>query len=218
MRMLEASVRSAIPKHRPPKEGHRHQPPHPGGQLLRRDRLGSSTKTSRAPSLAHHALDATQEALIAKLESSREPWQTIGRYEPERALEHPASRRANGAQIRASVPHEAHAEWTPPKRRPNPVDIVVAGNAGRQEHLVPLRIGRMAASPFAFLRGGAAVMAWDLSHTPVTGIQVIIDGDAHINNFGLYGTPQRDVVVDLNDSTKQSSARGNGISSVWSPA
>ena len=64
---------------------------------------------------------------------------------------------------------------------------------------MPLRMGRMAASPFAFLRGAAAVMAWDLSHTPVTGMQVMIDGDAHINNFGLYGTPQRDVVVDLND-------------------
>ena len=64
---------------------------------------------------------------------------------------------------------------------------------------MPLRMGRMAASPFAFLRGAAAVMAWDLSHTPVTGMQVMIDGDAHINNFGLYGTPQRDVIVDLND-------------------
>ena len=64
---------------------------------------------------------------------------------------------------------------------------------------MPLRMGRMAASPFAFLRGAAAVMAWDLSHTPVTGMQVIIDGDAHINNFGLYGTPQRDVIIDLND-------------------
>ena len=57
----------------------------------------------------------------------------------------------------------------------------------------------MAASPFAFLRGAASVMAWDLSHTPVTGIQVMIDGDAHINNFGLYGTLQRDVIIDLND-------------------
>ena len=64
---------------------------------------------------------------------------------------------------------------------------------------MPLRMGRMAVSPFAFLRGAAAVMAWDLSHTPVTGMQVMIDGDAHINNFGLYGTPQRDVIVDLND-------------------
>ena len=75
----------------------------------------------------------------------------------------------------------------------------MAGNAGRQEQFVPLRMGRMAASPFAFLRGAAAVMAWDLSHTPVSGMQVVIDGDAHINNFGLYGTPQRDVIIDLND-------------------
>jgi uncharacterized protein (DUF2252 family) len=145
------------------------------------------------------ALDATQQALIAKLASSRESWQISGPYEPERPLENSAIRRAAGAQMLKGVPHAAHAEWTPPKNRPNPVAIVVAGNAGRQEHLVPLRIGRMAASPFAFLRGAAAVMAWDLSHTPVTGMQVVIDGDAHINNFGLYGTPQRDVVVDLND-------------------
>lgn len=160
---------------------------------------GSATKKSPRPSPARPALDDTQQALIAKLESRRESWQTSGRYKPERPQEHPTTRRAAGAQILQSVPHAAHAEWTPPKHRPNPVDLVVAGNAGRQEHLVPLRMGRMAASPFAFLRGAAAVMAWDLSHTPVTDIQVAINGDAHINNFGLYGTPQRDVVVDLND-------------------
>ena len=60
-------------------------------------------------------------------------------------------------------------------------------------------MGRMAASPFAFLRGAAAVMAWDLAQTPISALEVAIDGDAHINNFGLYGTPQRDVVIDLND-------------------
>jgi uncharacterized protein (DUF2252 family) len=76
---------------------------------------------------------------------------------------------------------------------------VIAGNAGRQRDLVPLRVGRMAVSPFTFLRGAASAMAWDLSHTPITGIQTMIDGDAHINNFGFYGTPQRDVVLDLND-------------------
>src|SRR5258708_35664144 len=134
MGMLDASIQSVIPKHQTP-----YQPPH----RLRSDRPGSSTKTSRGPSLARPARDATQEALIAKLESSREPWQTIGPHEPERAHEHPAARRAEGSRIRESVPHDAHAEWTPPKRRPNPVDIVVAGNAGRQEHLVPLRMGRM---------------------------------------------------------------------------
>ena len=97
------------------------------------------------------------------------------------------------------MPHTTHAGWKPPKNRPNPVDIVVAGNAGRQQHLVPLRMARMSASPFAFLRGAAAVMAWDLSHTPVTGIQVVINGDAHINNFGLFGSLQREVIIDAND-------------------
>jgi uncharacterized protein (DUF2252 family) len=72
-------------------------------------------------------------------------------------------------------------------------------NEGRQRDLVPLRLARMAASPFAFYRGAAAVMAHDLARTPSLGIHVVIDGDAHLNNFGLYGTPQRDVVFDLND-------------------
>jgi uncharacterized protein (DUF2252 family) len=65
-----------------------------------------------------------------------------------------------------------------------------ASNIGRQEHLIPLRMGRMAAAPFAFLRGSACVMAADLSTTPIIGIPVVMDGDAHLNNFGLYGTPQ----------------------------
>ena len=93
------------------------------------------------------------KSLDRPTESSRETWQTIGRYEPERHHEHPDQRRAAAVQVLRRVPHEAHAEWTPPNNRPNPVDIVVAGNAGRQEQFVPLRMGRMAASPFAFLRG-----------------------------------------------------------------
>jgi uncharacterized protein (DUF2252 family) len=64
---------------------------------------------------------------------------------------------------------------------------------------MPLRMGRMGASPFGFLRGSAVVMASDLSTTPITGVPVIMDGDAHINNFGFFGTPQRDLVFDLND-------------------
>ncbi len=145
------------------------------------------------------SLDATQKELIARLEASRETWHTTAAYDPERSQDPPAVRQKAGALLRKQVPHAAHAAWKPPKQRPSPVDIVVAGNAGRQEHLVPLRMARMSASPFAFLRGAAAVMAWDLSHTPVSGIQVFIDGDAHINNFGFYGSPQRDVIVDLND-------------------
>jgi uncharacterized protein (DUF2252 family) len=142
-------------------------------------------------------LDAAQEALIARLESSRELWQTVSPYNAGAPQEPHARRRSAGAQITKTVPHASHGPWTAPRNRPSPVDIVVAGNAGRLEHLVPLRMGRMAVSPFAFLRGAAAVMAWDLSHTPVSGIQVVMDGDAHINNFGLFGTAQRD--IDLND-------------------
>ena len=144
-------------------------------------------------------LDATQKALIAQLKASREVWQSSGTYEAEQYQEPPAVRQNQGAALRKVLPHAAHAPWKAPKNRPSPVDIVVAGNAGRQQHLVPLRMARMAASPFAFLRGAASVMAWDLSHTPVTGIQVIIDGDAHINNVGLFGSLQRDVIVDMND-------------------
>ena len=105
----------------------------------------------------------------------------------------------DGKQRRGKVPRESHAEWIPPKNRPNPVDTVLASNKSRQQELVPLRMGRMAASPFTFLRGAAAVMAWDLSKTPSMGHAVAIDGDAHLNNFGFYGTPQRDLIFDLND-------------------
>jgi uncharacterized protein (DUF2252 family) len=126
-------------------------------------------------------------------------WQTRPPYDPRRPLESVESRVEKGRAQREQKPREAHADWTPAPDRPDPVAILEAGNQGRQENLIPLRMGRMAASPFAFLRGAAAVMAWDLSRTPISGLEVAIDGDAHINNFGLYGTPQRDVVIDLND-------------------
>jgi uncharacterized protein (DUF2252 family) len=108
-------------------------------------------------------------------------------------------RRDEGKMLRRKVPRESHAEWKAGKHRPDPLKLLAESNKGRQNRLVPLRMGRMAASPFAFLRGSACVMAADLSTTPISGIPVIIDGDAHLNNFGMYGTPQREVVFDLND-------------------
>ena len=108
-------------------------------------------------------------------------------------------RRAAGKVLRAAVPHRALASTTAVDARPDPVSLVEAANVGRQEHLVPLRIARMAESPFAFLRGAAHAMAWDLAHSPRSGIDVVIDGDAHLANFGLFGTPQHDIVLDLND-------------------
>ncbi len=104
-----------------------------------------------------------------------------------------------GKALRERTPRESHANGKAADNRPDPLDLLAASNVGRQKELIPLRMGRMAASPFTFLRGAACVMAWDLSKTPNSGIRVIVDGDAHINNFGFYGTPQRDVIFDLND-------------------
>lgn len=108
-------------------------------------------------------------------------------------------RHAEGKALRKAVPREAHAEWKPSPNRPDPVATVMENNKGRQKHLIPLRMGRMASSPFAFFRGSACVMAADLATTPISGIPTVMDGDAHLNNFGMYGTPQREIVFDLND-------------------
>jgi uncharacterized protein (DUF2252 family) len=104
-----------------------------------------------------------------------------------------------GKSMRESVPRELHGRWKPDAQREDILSIIRRRNAGRQKRLIPLRMERMAESPFAFLRGAAAVMAYDLNPTPTTGYHVVIAGDAHLGNFGLYGTPQREVVFDLND-------------------
>ncbi|MDJ0731881.1 MAG: DUF2252 domain-containing protein [Crocosphaera sp.] len=128
-----------------------------------------------------------------------EVWQKDLPYNPHLWLEPWPRRNEVGQALQKKVPLESLGEYKLLENRPNPLDIIQATNKGRQEHLIPLRMGRMAASPFTFLRGAAAVMAWDLSKSPVSGLQCVIDGDAHLNNFGLYGTPQRTVVFDLDD-------------------
>jgi len=131
--------------------------------------------------------------------SRREFWQTRAPFDPMLKLDSWETRYEQGKALRQQTPRESQATWTPEVSRADPVATVMTSNVGREERLVPLRMGRMAASPFAFLRGASAVMAGDLACTPISGPQVIIDGDAHIKNFGLYGTPQRDVVADIND-------------------
>ena len=106
---------------------------------------------------------------------------------------------SQGRALREIVPRESHGQWAPTKDRADVLSILKKGNIGRLQDLVPLRMGRMAASPFAFLRGSAAVMAHDLAKTPDMGFKVVLDGDAHVNNFGIYGTAQRELVFDLND-------------------
>ena len=108
-------------------------------------------------------------------------------------------RHERGRALRTRAPRRGHARWSPPHDRPDPLDLLNRTNEGRLPDLIPLRMGRMVASRFGFLRGNSAIMAWDLARTPVSGIQVLLDGDAHLGNFGLFGTIERDVVFDLND-------------------
>src|SRR5271170_4547377 len=106
---------------------------------------------------------------------------------------------AQGQAMRERVPRELHGQWKPDAQREDILSILKQSNTGRQKALIPLRMERMAASPFAFLRGAVAVMAHDLFPTPTIGFNVVLAGDSHLGNFGLYGSPQREVVFDLND-------------------
>ncbi len=101
-----------------------------------------------------------------------------------------ADRRAAGRALRKEMPRSSHAEWSPASERPDPISLLEEQNVSRQAQLVPIRYGRMAASPFGFLRGAAVVMAQDLAATPVTGLEVQVCGDAHLSNFGVYATPR----------------------------
>jgi uncharacterized protein (DUF2252 family) len=110
----------------------------------------------------------------------------------------PGARGDAGRALRAAVPRSSHAAWEP-GRRPSPLRLLEESNRHRVPDLVPIRDARMRASPFAFLRGAPAVMAHDLAATPVTGITVQACGDAHLLNFGLFATPERNLVFGLND-------------------
>ncbi|GAB92244.1 DUF2252 domain-containing protein [Gordonia rhizosphera] len=110
-----------------------------------------------------------------------------------------AERYAAGAALRHGVPLEQHAEVPREADRPDPVELLVQQDAARLSELVPIRHGRMSASPFTFYRGSAAVMASDLSRVPNSGLRVQLCGDAHVSNFGLFNGPDRRLVFDLND-------------------
>lgn len=103
-----------------------------------------------------------------------------------------------GRSQRGTTPRSAHAEWNPPGER-DMLALLEASNQGRVESLVPVRHGRMLASPFTFYRGAPAVMAYDLAQTPSSGINVQLCGDCHISNFGMFASPERALVFDLND-------------------
>ena len=111
----------------------------------------------------------------------------------------PEERAAAGKAARKKVPRSSHGDWTPPARRRDPVKVLEDQAKRRVQELVPIRYGRMLASPFTFFRGAAAIMAMDLAKTPESGLRVQACGDAHLSNFGVFAAPDRREVFDIND-------------------
>jgi uncharacterized protein (DUF2252 family) len=124
--------------------------------------------------------------------------QATGLEKPRERMS-PAERRVRGKAARAEVPRESHAQWQPPKDRPDPIALLESQAATRVPDLVPVRYGRMMETPFTYYRGAALPMASDLARTPATGLIVQACGDAHLSNFGLFGSPERRLIFDVND-------------------
>jgi uncharacterized protein (DUF2252 family) len=110
-----------------------------------------------------------------------------------------SEREALGKAARASTPRSSHAGWKPAADREDPVAILQGQAESRVPELVPIRYGRMLVSPFTFYRGAAAIMAADLAHTPDSGLRVQLCGDAHLSNFGVFASPEREMLFDIND-------------------
>jgi uncharacterized protein (DUF2252 family) len=118
-----------------------------------------------------------------------------------RKVTHPSvsDRKAKGLVARDQAPLSSHSTWSPAADRPDPVALLGEQDKTREQDLVPVRHGRMMVSPFTFYRGAATVMAADLGGTPVAGLEVQLCGDAHLSNFGLFASPERLLLFDLND-------------------
>ncbi|MFM7147037.1 MAG: DUF2252 family protein [Actinomycetales bacterium] len=120
-------------------------------------------------------------------------------FNPQVSAPTVAERVAAGKARRASCPRTTLARWEPAPERPDPVSIIEQQGLARVSALLPIRYSRMSASPFAFYRGTAAIMAADLASADNSGLQAQLCGDAHVANFGLFASPERSVVFDVND-------------------
>ncbi|MFI4941553.1 MAG: DUF2252 family protein, partial [Burkholderiales bacterium] len=108
-------------------------------------------------------------------------------------------RHSAAKSLRERIPRSAHGKWRPASKGRDVIGMLEQSNVGRVPELVSIRYGRMLQSPFAFLRGAASIMAYDLSGTAASGIRTQVGGDCHLMNFGEFGTPERNLVFDIND-------------------
>src|SRR5665647_1521108 len=124
-----------------------------------------------------------------------------GRAALDNVVEHATvdERKARGKQAREQTPRASHSGWSPAADRPDPVALLQEQNLTRETDLVPVRHGRMLVSPFTFYRGAAKIMAADLKVMPRAGLTTQLCGDAHLSNFGVFASPERSLMFDLND-------------------
>ena len=134
-------------------------------------------------------------------QAAEAPARAAGRYQLDTECGRltPAERAARGKAARARVPRDTHAVFDPPPDRHDPIALLEQQAASRIPELVPVRWGRMMVSPFSYYRGAALPMASDLATTPVSGLAVQACGDAHLSNFGLFGSAERRLIFDVND-------------------
>lgn len=104
-----------------------------------------------------------------------------------------------GKTLRKQAARSSHGDWSPSENRADPLELLRQSDRGRLAHLLPIKYGRMVESPFTFLRGSALVMAADLAQTPVSSLTTMLCGDAHLSNFGVFASPERNLIFDIND-------------------
>ena len=156
----------------------------PGHGHARLEKTMVQATSAGVPARAHVVLAAADSAAFASLRQ-----RSTSRRDRYRI----------GKELRRQVPRSSLGNWSAPADRPDPVRLITESHRGRLDWLIPVRVGRMAASPYGFMRGAAIVMAEDVARLPSTGITPVICGDSHMGNFGFYASPERDLVIDLND-------------------
>src|SRR6516164_4767662 len=165
-------------------------------------RSGASPRADEAAAgLRRHRRWHGGEESIMPAQAAETPARAVGRYQLDTAgcRLTSAERAARGKAARARVPRDTHAVFDPPPDRLDPIALLEQQAASRVPELVPVRWGRMMVSPFSYYRGAALPMASDLATTPVSGLAVQACGDAHLSNFGLFGSAERQLVFDVND-------------------
>src|SRR5262249_17938715 len=152
------------------------------------------SRRRRPPGAGEHRVAARPVAPLRGRRAGR-----LGAAEAEAKRLSVADRVALGKAALAAVLRSSHAAFDPPAGRPDPVALLGEQGRSRVPELVPIRYGRMLASPFSYFRGAALPMAADLATTPVSGLTVQACGDAHLSNFGMYASPERKLLFDVND-------------------